>query len=92
LIEAQSRDLVDDFSGPRSVVLYLSQHLFKYARSFQFEFHGTRTEEDEAALIGAVGWCNGWATLLSILEKKMVDVHEQTRARSLATTEERRLT
>jgi hypothetical protein len=92
LIEDQAQGATDDISGHRSLVLYLSHHLLTYARSFQFEFHGTHTEEDEAALIGAVGWCSGWTTLLSILDEKTVAVHEQAHAMALATTEERRLT
>ena len=68
LIEDAKKRLVDDFSEPRALINYMLHHLAKYARSFQFEFHGTQTEEDMASLITAVGWCSGWAIILSIME------------------------
>ena len=43
------------------------EHLVLYSRSFRWEYQGTETEEDEAALISAVGWCSGRQPLLSIL-------------------------
>ena len=67
LIEDESPGLADDISVHSSLVTYLSTHLVKYARSFQFEFKGSQTEEDTAALISAVGWCSGWSTFLSIV-------------------------
>ncbi|MGB6065377.1 MAG: hypothetical protein WBG50_11245 [Desulfomonilaceae bacterium] len=66
LIEDESPRLANEMSGHRSLVTYICDHLAKYARSFQFEFQGSQTEEDTAALISAVGWCGGWSLLLSI--------------------------
>jgi len=92
LLEDRSQGLVDNIPNHRSLVIYLSQHLFKYARSFQFEFRGTRTEEDAAALISAVGWCSGWTILLSIMdEKTAAAVQDRPQATELAINEERRL-
>jgi hypothetical protein len=62
----QSRDLLQS----RALVSDIFDHLLKYARSFQFEYHGTQTEEDMASLISSVGWCCGWGVLLSIMEEK----------------------
>jgi len=67
LIEDESLGLGDDISAHRSLVTYLATHLVKYARSFQFQFKGSQTEEDTAALISAVGWCSGWGLFLSIM-------------------------
>ena len=67
LIEDESSRLAGEMSVHRSSVTYIFDHLVKYARSFQFEFQGSQTEEDTAALISAVGWCSGWRLLLSIM-------------------------
>jgi hypothetical protein len=64
-IEDGSLGLVPDFSAAEALVSYVVRHLEIYARSFQFEFKGTQTLEDEAALISAVGWCSGWKLILS---------------------------
>jgi len=65
LIEDELPGIVGDVLGPHELVSYCVRHLRTYARSFQFEFHGTETPEDEAALICAVGWCSGWSQMLS---------------------------
>ncbi|MDQ7784907.1 MAG: hypothetical protein RDU20_18635 [Desulfomonilaceae bacterium] len=67
LIEDAAIGQSDDFSSHRAHVTYIAQHLVAYAGSFQFEFKGTQTLEDEAALISAVGWCSGWKLFLSIV-------------------------
>lgn len=67
LIEDDSLGLVHDFSGHKALVSNIIHHLVRYARSFQFEFHGTQTLEDEAALMSAVGWCSGWTLFLSMV-------------------------
>jgi hypothetical protein len=52
----------------------LFNHIFHqislYARSFRWEFQGTGTQENEASLISAVGWCSGWKPFLSIIGMK----------------------
>jgi hypothetical protein len=55
-----------EFSSHKELVIDIFSHLVKYACSYRWEFRGTRTEEDEASLISAVGWCSGWKLLLSI--------------------------
>lgn len=72
LIEDVSAGLVDDLSAPRALISEINQHLVDYARSFQFEFRGTNTLEDTAALISAVGWCSGWSLLLSVVESRTI--------------------
>ena len=70
LIEDASNGSVGNISLHRGILEYIVEHLVIYARSFVWGFHGTDTEEDQAALISAVGWCSGWGPLLSILEMK----------------------
>lgn len=68
LVEDVSAGLLDDLSAARDLVFHTVDHLVRYARSFQFEFKGTHTLEDEAALISAVGWCSGWKLFLSVID------------------------
>ncbi len=51
----------------RVLVEDLSSHLRAYARSFGWSSRGTETAADRAALIGAVGWCGGWESILRFL-------------------------
>jgi hypothetical protein len=68
LIEHPLRGPIHDMSSAWDLVPQISRHLVRYARSFQFEFRGAHTLDDEAALISAVGWCSGWKPLLSIVD------------------------
>ena len=68
LIEDESLGLIGDLSSARELLTYIAHHLTRYARSFQFEFQGTQTMEDEAALLSAVGWCSGWTLFLSLVD------------------------
>lgn len=54
LIEDLHMGLIDDLSGHYFLVRYIARHVSKYARSFQFEYRGTETDEDEAALLSAL--------------------------------------
>lgn len=67
LVEDESAGIINDLSPARELVSHILHHLVRYARSFQFEFRGTQTMEDEAALISSVGWCSGWKLFLSIV-------------------------
>jgi hypothetical protein len=69
-IEAEQIDEPSEVPKSRALVNDIYDHLAKYARSFQFEYHGTQTEEDMASLVSAVGWCCGWGILLSIVGKE----------------------
>ena len=60
-------DLVDNFDEHRQLVTDIAHRLSIYAQSFQVEFRHTRTDEDLAALISAVGWCSGWSVFLSLM-------------------------
>jgi len=68
LLEDESARLHDFLTTHTALVSYIVRHLNRYARSFQFEFKGTQTVEDEAALISAVGWLSGWTLFLSIID------------------------
>ncbi|MBI5571246.1 MAG: hypothetical protein HY914_14985 [Desulfomonile tiedjei] len=68
LIEDESLGLIRDLSRSLELLTYIVRHLVRYARSFQFEFQGTQTLEDEAALLCAVGWCSGWSLFLSLVD------------------------
>ncbi len=58
---------IGDLVPHRMLLVDVAHHLVRYARSFRVEQRGTETEEDRAALIGAVGWCSGWQTILDVL-------------------------
>jgi len=77
LIEDEQQVLIHDPSESRALVSNIFAHLVKYARSFQYEFQGTATEEDMASLVSAVGWCNGWKLLLSIMGAPIAPVPEK---------------
>lgn len=68
LVEEESAGLIADMSAHRALISDIDRRLNQYARSFQFEFRGTNTQEDTAALISAVGWCSGWRLFLSIVD------------------------
>jgi hypothetical protein len=59
-----------DFEFHKEFVTDVFRRLAKYSGSFRWGFHDTRTEEDAAALIMAVGWCSGWSLLLSIVGER----------------------
>ncbi len=67
LIEDLSTGDAKDIELHRDAFGDIVERLRRYARSFQFEFQGNRADEDEAALIEAVGWCSGWETFLVLL-------------------------
>lgn len=67
LIEDLRRGAVKDLAVHRLHIMEIVSRVTVYERSFRFEFRGTETEEDMAALIGAVGWCSGWRALFSLL-------------------------
>jgi hypothetical protein len=46
----------------------ITEHLRRYALSFRWEYRGTDTPEDRAALVTAVGWCSGWRPWLALCE------------------------
>jgi len=66
-LEEVTFDSADEFHRHKEFVTGMLDHLVKYRRSYRWGFHDTRTEEDAAALIMAVGWCSGWRILLSIM-------------------------
>ena len=71
LMEDTSMGLTDTLSTHSTMMQYIFYHLSRYHRSFRFEFRGSETEEDMAALISAVGWCSGWGIFLSIFPKRV---------------------
>lgn len=68
LLEDASLGSPDCFQSHKDFVNEVLRNLVKFARSFVWGFHDTRTEVDAAALISAVGWCSGWETFLSIVD------------------------
>jgi hypothetical protein len=56
-----------DMRAQRQLIASVSSHLAVYARSFGWLGRGTETPADRAALIGAVGWCGGWESILRYL-------------------------
>jgi hypothetical protein len=59
---------IDIDSEKHIFVDYLSGQVKDYSRSFRWEYRNTRTVENEASLITAIGWCSGWTELLRILD------------------------
>lgn len=49
-----------DLAAQQQLVELTYEHLARFSRAFVWEFRGTATEEDRAALISAAGWCGGW--------------------------------
>jgi len=68
LIQGSHGELIDDVSLHQELVHDIVRHLRTYSPSFQLEYKGTDTEEDQAALVSAAGWCSGWQLFLSIIE------------------------
>ena len=69
LMEDLSARKIEDLSMHKRLVEYIVRHITVYALSFRYEYHGTETVEDVAALISAVGWCCGWKTFLEFLHE-----------------------
>lgn len=67
LMEDLSARKIKDLSMHERLVRYIARHMSVYALSFRYEYNGTETEEDVAALISTVGWCSGWKTFLEIV-------------------------
>lgn len=67
LVEDLTVGLIQDLAPHMFLVSNLAHHMSKFARSFQLEFQGTQTVDDDAALISCVGWLSGWDTFLRIL-------------------------
>ncbi len=53
-----------DLETQRGLVQSIYEHTARFSRGFVWEFRGTATEEDRAALISAVAWCGGWSPWL----------------------------
>jgi len=70
LIGDVSMGLIDALSTHKTLIEYIYHHISLYHRSFRLEFQGSRTDEDMAALISAVGWCSGWKIFLSIYARE----------------------
>lgn len=51
----------------------ITDHLRHYARAFRWEYRGTDSLEDRAALISAAGWCSGWGPWLALCAGKRLD-------------------
>jgi hypothetical protein len=59
-----------DLARQRALVRDLVGHVTAYARSFRFEYRGTATEADRAGFVGALGWCSGWHTWLTLVDRR----------------------
>ena len=67
LIQDASRGMVKDIACHRAFMDGIMEQIAIYSRSFRWEYRGTVTEKNEAALISAVGWCSGWRPFLSLV-------------------------
>lgn len=50
----------EEVSAQRATVDELASHMLRYEHSFIWGAHEEATMEDQAALIGAIGWLSGW--------------------------------
>lgn len=70
LIEDASKGAIGSLPPHQDLLNHIFHQITHYSRSFVWENRGTATEEDEAALISAVGWCTGWQPFLTTLGMK----------------------
>jgi hypothetical protein len=70
LLEDASKGKVGRPRPHQDLLKYIFGQITLYSRSFRWEFQGSETEENKAALISAVGWCSGWLPLLLIVGMK----------------------
>ncbi len=56
-----------DLTTHRARVREIARRVDAYRASFGWSQRGSGTLADEAALIGAVGWCSGWGAILEWL-------------------------
>jgi hypothetical protein len=56
-----------DLAGHRAWVREIARRVDAYRASFGWFQRGSGTLADEAALIGAMGWCSGWGAILEWL-------------------------
>jgi hypothetical protein len=69
-VEEAPSGFIENLPAQRALVSDILNRINKYSRSYRWEYQGTRTVEDEASLICAVGWCSGWRPLLSVVGMK----------------------
>ncbi len=67
LLEDLERNPATGLAQHRALVARIAAHVKRYSVSLRWERRGTDSAEDRAALVGAVGWCGGWNTLLGVL-------------------------
>lgn len=68
LLEELRQGTPVDLSMHRSSLTELLERLTGYARSYRWEYRGTETDGERAALLSAVGWCSGWKAGLAIVD------------------------
>ena len=67
LIGDHELGLIEEIRVERAFLGSIARHLMRYLRSIRLSERDTRTAEDQAALIEAVGWCSGWGGLLVVI-------------------------
>jgi hypothetical protein len=60
LMEEARDGRLEDFPLHRAYVAEILERLTVFAQSYRWEYRGTETPRDQAALLSAVGWCSGW--------------------------------
>jgi hypothetical protein len=64
LVAAMEREGVRCAASQAERVKVIASHMNRLDNSFRWEQRGTDTSEDRGALLAAMGWCNGWSSLL----------------------------
>jgi len=68
LLEELRQGTAVDLAMHRGFLTELLERLNGYARSYRWEYRGTETDGERAALLSAVGWCSGWKAGLAIMD------------------------
>lgn len=67
IIAAVNDGVPPNFEVERRHLANLLRHLEAFEKSFTWGLRGTDAPEDRAALLGAIGWCSGWSSLIALV-------------------------
>jgi hypothetical protein len=67
LREALLRGGAVDLERQRTLAESILRHLSSFSRGLTWDYRGTDTVEDRAALVSAIGWCGGWQPWLWLM-------------------------
>jgi hypothetical protein len=71
LREEGSPEDAEEVAPHCTLVKDIAKRLTVYSKSFVWGYRHLETEAGRASLISAVGWCSGWRSLYSVLDRKV---------------------